>query len=489
MSVSGSRPADMRDDAFERELRAQGAPQRMDERLAELIGLIESTGGLASEPSRTGTPRAPEPRQPFDPAPDDRGEMTPAEADAPAPFQSGDRPSREGEDPPTRRPARPWMLKVSALVLAGSALLGAGFGVLVGKPGAKAPPVVAAAEHPARAPQPSPEPAAPAGDARAISPGDVQSASASVAASEQKPTDLDADVPPGGPPQPPAIAPTPAAPAEPANGASAEPSPEAPIGAAAAANGGSAQPASQTRDSGPAPPASPARGGTRDATTPSSVADPNSPAHAGGAPREPPKQTAKAESAPVAATRWSPPKADLTVTPPRRPRPVVAKADSPARFAGTQPPGEPPRLEATIIAPPAPAEAPPAPPAPQTTTPASPLTALTQPLAPLAHAFNTVAGALGRGAPTAQPAAQPAPSRSDEWAVQFAAPKSAAQAATEAARLNARYGRALNGATIGVHKTQANGETVYALRASGLTKAEAAVLCDRVKGHDCSIAK
>ena len=475
MSVSGSRPADMRDDAFERGLRAQGAPQCTDDRLAELIRLIESTGGLASEPSRTGTPRAPEPRQASDPAPDGRGEMTPVEADAPAAFQSGDRPSQEGGDPPTRRPALPWMLKASALVLAGSALLGAGFGVLVGKPGA--PPVVAGAEHPASAPQPSSEPAAPAGEAKAISPGDVQPASVNVAASGQEPTDIDAHVPPGDRLQPPAIAATPAAPAEPANGASAEPSPEAPIGAAAAANGGSAQPAS------------PARGGNPDETLPSSVTDMNRPAHAGDAPREPPKQTAKAESAPVAAARWSPPKADLTVTPPRRPRPVVAKADSPARFAGTQPPGEPPRLEATIIAPPAPAEAPPAPPAPQTTTPASPLTALTQPLAPLAHAFNTVAGALGRGAPTAQPAAQPAPSRSDEWAVQFAAPKSAAQAATEAARLNARYGRALNGAMIGVHKTQANGETVYALRASGLTKAEAAVLCDRVKGHDCSIAK
>ena len=58
-----------------------------------------------------------------------------------------------------------------------------------------------------------------------------------------------------------------------------------------------------------------------------------------------------------------------------------------------------------------------------------------------------------------------------------------------AARLNAKYAPALNGAIIGVHKTQVNGETTYALRVAGLSKADATALCVRVKGRDCSIAK
>ena len=56
-------------------------------------------------------------------------------------------------------------------------------------------------------------------------------------------------------------------------------------------------------------------------------------------------------------------------------------------------------------------------------------------------------------------------------------------------RLNAKYAPALNGATIGVHKTLLNGETIYALRVAGLSKAEAAALCARVKGRDCFLAK
>ena len=58
-----------------------------------------------------------------------------------------------------------------------------------------------------------------------------------------------------------------------------------------------------------------------------------------------------------------------------------------------------------------------------------------------------------------------------------------------ATRLNAKYAPALNGATIGVHKTQVNGETIYALRVAGLSKADATALCVRVKGRDCSNTK
>ena len=88
--------------------------------------------------------------------------------------------------------------------------------------------------------------------------------------------------------------------------------------------------------------------------------------------------------------------------------------------------------------------------------------------------FGALAGALG--APTVDQTAS-----KGDWAIQFAAPKSEAEARVVAARLNAKYAPALNGATIGVHKTQVNGETTYALRVVGLSKADATALCVRTK--------
>ena len=58
-------------------------------------------------------------------------------------------------------------------------------------------------------------------------------------------------------------------------------------------------------------------------------------------------------------------------------------------------------------------------------------------------------------------------------------------------RLNSKYSAELNGSAIGVHKAEVNGETVYRLRVVGLTKADAAALCARLKGEggQCFIAK
>jgi hypothetical protein len=99
-------------------------------------------------------------------------------------------------------------------------------------------------------------------------------------------------------------------------------------------------------------------------------------------------------------------------------------------------------------------------------------------------------GALGVPAASApQPVDQTAAHKSGDWAIQFAAQKSEAEAKVNVARFNAKYAAALNGATIGVNKTLVNGETIYALRVTGLSKAEAAALCERLKGRDCFIAK
>jgi hypothetical protein len=119
----------------------------------------------------------------------------------------------------------------------------------------------------------------------------------------------------------------------------------------------------------------------------------------------------------------------------------------------------------------------------------APLAPVQRPVDPLSHALSTIVGALGAPAASLQPVDQTAAHKSGDWAIQFAAQKSEAEAKANVARLNAKYAAALNGTTISVNKTLVNGETVYALRVTGLSKAEAAALCERLKGRDCFIAK
>jgi hypothetical protein len=75
--------------------------------------------------------------------------------------------------------------------------------------------------------------------------------------------------------------------------------------------------------------------------------------------------------------------------------------------------------------------------------------------------------------------------------VQLAAPRSEAEANSELARLTSKYAAELNGSAIGVHKAVVKRETIYRLRVVGLTKADAAKLCARVKGDggQCFIAR
>ena len=106
-----------------------------------------------------------------------------------------------------------------------------------------------------------------------------------------------------------------------------------------------------------------------------------------------------------------------------------------------------------------------------------------KPVNPMTHVFGGRTGVLGPSA------VDQTATKSGDWAIQFAEPKSEVEAEAAAARLSAKYAPALNGATIGVRKTQVNGETIYALRVAGLSKADAMALCVRVKGRDCSIIK
>ena len=86
-----------------------------------------------------------------------------------------------------------------------------------------------------------------------------------------------------------------------------------------------------------------------------------------------------------------------------------------------------------------------------------------------------------RGTPAQLPIA-PTPTGSTGWAVQLAASKSEDEAKNDFSDFDARYASALNGSTIRLHKARVDAETVYRLRVAGLSKADAAALCERVKG-------
>jgi hypothetical protein len=120
--------------------------------------------------------------------------------------------------------------------------------------------------------------------------------------------------------------------------------------------------------------------------------------------------------------------------------------------------------------------------------PSTPEAAVKQPSNPLLSALADLFG--GRESPVRQPV-DFATVGSPDWAIQLGAPRSEVEAKRDLRRLNTRYGSALKGATIGLRKVLVNGETVYRLRADGLSRENASALCSRVKGDggSCSIAR
>jgi hypothetical protein len=77
------------------------------------------------------------------------------------------------------------------------------------------------------------------------------------------------------------------------------------------------------------------------------------------------------------------------------------------------------------------------------------------------------------------------------WAVQLAAPRSESEAQGALARLQNKYSDDLGSTSLAVHKAEVNGETIYRIRAGGLSKAEAISLCNKLKasGGDCFPAR
>ena len=490
-------------DEFERRLRAPGAQQASEEDLlAELVRLVEAAGRApVRSPSLLRTqlkpsPKATEPMQRPETAP-----LRAATAGAPNEPASVDVEAPEASelgDPQLHDSSRAyfapqgfaagWPLKASALALAGAALVGPVFWLgKGGAPGPKQPPFIAAAQSPIKAPPPTGDSVASSSDAGAIPVKDItQPAQVDLASSDGQLVDLNADASLGNMPAPSALAPTQPDAAQPTAAASAgslvatavnTPVEAAPVAAPSPA-------ASQFPDSKSLRTASLRPDATSNPMDAPPAADSREVSPASEAPGPAAKRAPRADREAGPVGQPPTPKLDSPTKPSRRSsaRMVVAKTEATAPGGATETGSQPLHLGAAATAQ-APAEA-----EPQAESPAPPA-ADQQPANPLTHAFGYIVGAaLGPVTSALHPVDQTA-SKSGDWAVQFAAPKSEAQAKIDAARLTAKYAPALNGAAIGVHKTVVNGETTYALRVTGLSKADAAALCERLKGRDCIIAK
>lgn len=469
MSVSGARAAvDIDLDDLEKRLRAAGAPSAVDDPLAELARLVE-----ASRPKAPGVSAAPPvaeaaPVAPVTPPALEAGALRPAfddpEAEAepaePEGFAEADEPALDpylerSVAPPAPRQSSRWLWTVSALAIAGVAMIGAVFALRGGLPGLpKSPPFIAAAEGPTKVQPPSDATVATSNDAGAnLLKDNTQTNKVKVVNNEEQPVDLNAQTAP--PPAPatsgttdgsggPAVrgtvdTPVVVAAPQPAP-AAASPFPEPkPVRTISLRPDGTPIPASAAdAAAGQTPPAQPAQPVQE---------TPKAPARSAA------KQTADAAS-PQAST----PKIDLPtkLSPPKSSaRVVVAKTDTTAPGGAAE--------------------------AGEGGAPAA---------KPEKPARGRQEAAAEPAAPAAEAGAEPA-TASGGWAVQLAAPRSETEAKGVVSNLNAKYASALGGSALGVHKATVNGDTVYRVRVTGLSKADAASLCARIKGDggQCFVAK
>jgi sporulation related protein len=475
MSVSGPRANDeINLDEFERRLRAAGAQQtRAEDPLAELARLVEfSQMGIANgaAPARRAATAAPAPADP--PAAPEKGALRPTlfeEVEELAPGASeAERAARHdyefdapaGEPDDQRRPRR-WRLTVSALALAGVAMIGAVFALKAGAPGLRRdPPFIAAAQGPTKVAPPTEEAAAASSEAGAsLLKDNSKPGSVKLVNSEEQPVDLGAQAalnnPPAAMPNPPPAA----------DAASLAATANTPLVASPPA----APPPAMASDF-PAP--KPVRTvSLRPDGTPIGQINPPDQAGANATPASPPPE-APANPAPktasdaAGAAQPSTPKLDLPAKPPGKSaaRVAVGKTDTTAPEANAQTPGEPT----------------------QNGAPPKPEKAAKKPKPGQVADATETTGAIAQ-----PPVDATAATTSGGWSVQLAAPKSEAEANSKLAQLNSKYAAQLNGSSIGVHKAEVKGETIYRLRVVGLTKADAAALCARLKGEggECFIAK
>jgi hypothetical protein len=458
MNASVPRPAaEINLDEFERRLRAAGAQQaNWEDPLAELAKLVESSNRPAASPAgrqaveaelRRGLAESDALRPAFDNLQDElESEVSGHQA----------RPDLEELPEPvpvtTPHPGRPiaWKASAVALGLAGVAMIGGVFALRHGVPGLpKEVPFIAAAQGPTRVQPPSEDNVGASSDSGANLLKDNGKAAVKVVTSEEQPVDLAAQgstraAPP--PSSPPAQANVP-------GDSAIEQTTDTPV--VVATTGAPPPLAPQFPDPKPVRTVSLRPDGTPIPLA--EVAPAAAPASVAGTP--PAQPAVKSVNDASASAMPSTPKIEL---------PTKLSGKSSARVAV-------PKTETTALTDGANESA---------------ASGAAKPEKPAKTAKTQIA--------SAEPAVPSAPAQPVDaaagtggWAVQLAAPKSEADAKSAIERLNAKYAAALNGATIGAHKALVNGETIYRLRVVGLSKADAAALCARLKGEggECFVAR
>jgi hypothetical protein len=455
MSFSGTRAAtDINLDDFERRLRTAGSLQSgADDPLFELARLVE-----ASKPERPAPPPAKAASgvleqgalRPALEANDHEDEIVAEEA----PDEASDAEFVDHEEvrPAPKRRAIGGTLRVSALALAGVAMIGIVVALKTGVPGLqKQAPYIAAAQGPTKVAPPSEDTVAASADVGAsLLKDNSQPGHVKVVASQEQPVDLNAL----------------ASPADPSGqAASAGPAMTATVNTPLVAQPAAlAPPPSQFPDPKPVRTVSLRPDGTpipapavatTEAVAPAPVADSAKPAA---------KLGAKAPTEVGATAQPSTPRIDLPtkLSGKTSARVAVGKTDTTAPNSIAEAANEPIQ------------DGSPAKPEKADKT-AKPHVAAAEPAAPPAADQTVDAGTTKSGG----------------WAVQLAAPKSESEAKSDMTRLSAKYASALNGSSIGMHKATVKGETIYRLRVDGLSKADAAALCARLKGDggECFVAR
>ena len=324
-------------------------------------------------------------------------------------------------------------------------MIGGVFALRGGVPGIqKTPPFIAAAQGPTKVQPPSEEAVSTSSDAGAtLLKDNTQAGKVKVVSNEEQPVDL--------------IAQTAQPPASPAPGASSGSS-GGPVVRGTVDTPVVVAPAPQPPAASPFPEPKPVR---TISLRPDGTPIPASAAEAQASPPTASTAAAKPAAKPAAdvgAPQASTPKIELPtkLAPPKSSaRVVVAKTDTTAPAGATETPGEPAQVGAT----------------------ARPSKAKTQEAA---------------AEPAAPAAAEAAATSSGAWAVQLSAPRTEAEANSAVSKLSGKYASALGGSALGVHKaTASGGGTVYRVRVTGLSKADAAALCARIKGDggDCFVAR
>ena len=234
----------------------------------------------------------------------------------------------------------------------------------------------------------------------------------------------------------------------------------------------------QTTDTKPARAVSVRADGTLIAKQLPSAAEPNEASSSPDVPKPPAKSAPEGTDSAVATAR---PSTDL---PTKRPgkittRVVVARTGAAAPIAAADTP-IPPLPIGTPVKPDEAGGAKDLQPITKSVAaPATPAEAAKQSLNPLVRALADLFGARPS---RARQGVDPTPTASTGWAVQLATSRTEAEAKSDLKQLNAKYASALNRSTIRLHKARVDGETVYQLRIVGLSKADAAALCERLKG-------